>query len=194
MGWLESPALSRARLRRETFHMLRHSCASAMISEGAPTTEIPHRLGHAGPAITFKFYSHFFKDTEGQSADDIAHLIFNGDGHLGETRKKWALSWHSNRYSVCADRRKSLINKAWRRKGPGGPTGLQNACATFSCVMLGHVAREIAIFSRFEVTVDDAVEVGSGHSVGTQRQSASTPIQAVVESFRQLETRIAFLA
>jgi hypothetical protein len=26
----------------------------------------------------------------------------------------------------CADRGKYLMNKGWRRKGPGGPTGLQN--------------------------------------------------------------------
>ena len=32
-------------------------------------------------------------------------------------------------------RRKYLINKAWKRTGPGGPTGLQNAFARFSCVM-----------------------------------------------------------
>jgi hypothetical protein len=35
----------------------------------------------------------------------------------------------------CAKRRRYLINKGWRRKGPGGPTGLQNAFARFSCVM-----------------------------------------------------------
>src|SRR5262249_22711356 len=43
-------ALSRARLRRVTFHTLRHSCASAMIAAGAPVTEVQHRLGHANPA------------------------------------------------------------------------------------------------------------------------------------------------
>src|SRR6202165_2312050 len=38
------PALSRARLRRVTFHSLRHSCASAMIAIFAPITEGQHRL------------------------------------------------------------------------------------------------------------------------------------------------------
>src|SRR5208282_2300538 len=40
------PTLARARLRRVTFHTLRHSCASAMIAAGAPVTEVQHRLGH----------------------------------------------------------------------------------------------------------------------------------------------------
>ena len=128
------PTLARARLRRVTFHTLRHSCASAMIAAGAPITEVQHRLGHANPAITLQVYSHFFKHTEGNTADEMANVILNGGGPIGETRKKWALSGHSGRSSGCANRRKSLINKAWRRKGPGGPTGLQNTFARFSCV------------------------------------------------------------
>jgi hypothetical protein len=35
----------------------------------------------------------------------------------------------------CAKRLKSLIDETWRREGPGGSTGLQNACAGFSRVM-----------------------------------------------------------
>jgi integrase len=38
------PTLARARLRRVTFHTLRHSSASAMIAAGAPVTEVQHRL------------------------------------------------------------------------------------------------------------------------------------------------------
>jgi integrase len=81
------PALSRARLRRVTFHTLRHSCASAMIASGAPITEVQHRLGHANPAITLQVYSHFFKHTEGSAADDMANAILNGSGHLGKLEK-----------------------------------------------------------------------------------------------------------
>jgi integrase len=81
------PALSRARLRRVTFHTLRHSCASAMIAGGAPITEVQHRLGHANPAITLQVYSHFFKHTEGTTADEMANLILNGSGHFGKLDK-----------------------------------------------------------------------------------------------------------
>jgi integrase len=81
------PALARARLRRVTFHTLRHSCASAMIAGGAPITEVQHRLGHANPAITLQVYSHFFKHTEGSTADEMADMILNVSGHLGKLEK-----------------------------------------------------------------------------------------------------------
>src|ERR1700730_6065262 len=81
------PALNRARLRRVTFHTLRHSCASAMIAAGAPVTEVQHRLGHANPAITLQVYSHFFKQTEGSTADEMANVILNGGKHLGNLEK-----------------------------------------------------------------------------------------------------------
>jgi integrase len=81
------PALSRARIRRVTFHTLRHSCASAMIAGGAPITEVQHRLGHANPAITLQVYSHFFKHTEGSTADEMAILILNGGESLGKLEK-----------------------------------------------------------------------------------------------------------
>jgi integrase len=125
------PALSRARLRRVTFHTLRHSCASAMIAGGAPITEVQHRLGHANPAITLQVYSHFFEHTEGTTADEMANVILNSGSSLGKLEK----SGHSSRSRGCAKRWKCLINKAWRRTGPGGPTGLQNACARRSSVL-----------------------------------------------------------
>ena len=81
------PALSKARLRRVTFHTLRHSCASAMIAGGAPITEVQHSLGHANPAITFQVYSHFFKHTEGTTADEMANVILSDDGRLGKLEK-----------------------------------------------------------------------------------------------------------
>src|SRR5258708_3819717 len=71
------PALSRAKLRRVTFHTLRHSCASAMIAGGAPITEVQHRLGHANPAITLLVYSHFLKHAESDVADRLADEILN---------------------------------------------------------------------------------------------------------------------
>ena len=65
------PALRRARLRRVTFHSLRHSCASAMIANGATITEVQNQLGHASPAITLGVYSHWFKNAEsGASTTD----------------------------------------------------------------------------------------------------------------------------
>src|SRR5208337_1697543 len=81
------PALSRARLRRVTFHTLRHSCASAMIAAGAPITEVQHRLGHANPAITLQVYSHFFTQTESAAADRLADFVLRNLGSATESEK-----------------------------------------------------------------------------------------------------------
>jgi hypothetical protein len=70
-------ALSRAKLRRVTFHTPRQSCASAMIASGAPITEVQHRLGHAYPAITLLVYSHFLKHAESDVADRLADELLN---------------------------------------------------------------------------------------------------------------------
>jgi hypothetical protein len=58
-----------------------------MIAGGAPITEVQHRLGHANPAITLQVYSHFFKHTEGSTADEMANAILNGNGSLGKLEK-----------------------------------------------------------------------------------------------------------
>ena len=58
-----------------------------MIAGGAPITEVQHRLGHANPAITLQVYSHFFKHTEGTTADEMANLILNGNGRLEKLEK-----------------------------------------------------------------------------------------------------------
>lgn len=68
-------ALSQARIRRVTFHSLRHSCASAMLAAGAPITEVQHRLGHASPAIKLHVYAHFLTQAESGAADKIAAII-----------------------------------------------------------------------------------------------------------------------
>jgi integrase len=72
------PTLVRARLRRVTFHALRHSCASAMIAAGAPVTEVQHRLGHANPAITLQIYTHFVRHSESDAADRLANDVLSG--------------------------------------------------------------------------------------------------------------------
>jgi Phage integrase family len=70
-----------------TCHTLRCNCALAMITAGAPITEVQHRLGHANPAITLQVYSHFFRHTEGSTADEMANVILNGNGHVGKLEK-----------------------------------------------------------------------------------------------------------
>jgi integrase len=93
------PALARARLRRVTFHSLRHSCASAMIAAGAAITEVQNQLGHSNPSITLGIYSHWFKNAKGCGA--VERLAKMALGTLNpETPPEWAVSGHSNGQDV----------------------------------------------------------------------------------------------
>jgi integrase len=53
-------AAARARLQGVTFHVLRHTFASILISQGRDPVFAARQLGHANPAITLKVYAHLF--------------------------------------------------------------------------------------------------------------------------------------
>jgi integrase len=90
------PALARARLRRVTFHSLRHSCASAMIAAGAPVTEVQHHLGHANPSITLAVYSHWFKNADsGGAVNQLAAAVLGMPSPAPAGLPDWAISGHS---------------------------------------------------------------------------------------------------
>ncbi len=135
-----------------------------MIAAGAPIVEVQQRLGHANPAITLQIYAHLLKPTESAVADRLADFVLQNPGSPTEIGN----CGHSRWQSGCGDPSKCLINKAWRRKRPGGLTGLQNASRGFSYVVSGYAVSKIAPFSAVEITLGYAVEAGSGHSVGTR--------------------------
>ena len=58
--------------------------------------------------------------------DRGAYLRCREYGAFKRNQKLWALCGHSAATDGCANRCKCLINKGWRRKRPGGLTGLQN--------------------------------------------------------------------
>ncbi len=53
-------AAHRAGLEGVTFHVLRHTFASILISQGHDPVFAARQLGHANPAITLKVYAHLF--------------------------------------------------------------------------------------------------------------------------------------
>jgi len=89
-------ALRRAGLRRVNMHSLRHSFASALIMGGAAVTEVQSLLGHASPAITLRIYSHWFKTVDSGAVGRLSQAILGNAGTPLETKKKWAISGHSN--------------------------------------------------------------------------------------------------
>lgn len=59
------------KLPKVTFHALRHSHASALISAGLDVVSVSRRLGHASPALTLNVYAHLFRDSDDRAAEAI---------------------------------------------------------------------------------------------------------------------------
>ena len=49
-----------AKIRRVRFHDLRHSYASLLGEQGAPSKYVQEQLGHASIQVTMDIYSHLF--------------------------------------------------------------------------------------------------------------------------------------
>ena len=60
-------------LKRISFHGLRHTSASLLISEGIQHQIISRRMGHSSVSVTDKVYSHFFDE----EFKDVANKINN---------------------------------------------------------------------------------------------------------------------
>lgn len=74
-------AATAAGLPRATFHMLRHTHASQLLSAGEPVTSVSRRLGHKNPAITLQVYSHVLEGMDDAAAvktDQIMNAILYG--------------------------------------------------------------------------------------------------------------------
>ena len=63
--------LKRHNLPKITFHQLRHTNASLLISEGEDIVTVSGRLGHADKNITLNIYSHLIKSREAQVANKM---------------------------------------------------------------------------------------------------------------------------
>jgi len=58
-----------------TFHHMRHSHATILLSNGANINEVAERLGHADPTITLAVYGHVLPGRHQQLAEHFASLI-----------------------------------------------------------------------------------------------------------------------
>ena len=57
-----APALAKAEIQDFTFHELRHTAVSHLITSGANILTISKIAGHANPSITLNVYSHLLPD------------------------------------------------------------------------------------------------------------------------------------
>ena len=69
--------LERHNLPRITFHQLRHTNASLLISAGEDIVTVSTRLGHADKNITLNTYSHIIKNRDIQIANRMDEFFTN---------------------------------------------------------------------------------------------------------------------
>lgn len=57
------------------FHALRHAHASALIADDLDPVTVAHRLGHSGPDITLRIYSHLWRKKDSAAAAAIGKVL-----------------------------------------------------------------------------------------------------------------------
>lgn len=72
-------AVRNRKLSQVTFHALRHTHASALISAGLDVVSVGNRLGHASPALTLNIYAHLFNNKDDEAAAAIDAVMQDGN-------------------------------------------------------------------------------------------------------------------
>ena len=73
--WYIHAATKELEIKNVTFHALRHSHASYLISRGVAIQYVSERLGHADVSITQQVYSHLLKSLRDQEEDKTISLL-----------------------------------------------------------------------------------------------------------------------
>ena len=72
--------LEEAGLPRQTFHELRHGCASLLLALGVQPRVVMETLGHSGSAITTEVYSHVTAALQREAADRMDEFLIDMNG------------------------------------------------------------------------------------------------------------------
>lgn len=67
--------IRKAGIKNGSFHTLRHSHASYLLSHGIPLPAVSARLGHADPNVTARIYAHALPADDQRSADTWDAII-----------------------------------------------------------------------------------------------------------------------
>ena len=65
----------KAGVRRITFHGLRHTCATLLLTAGVPVHVVAQRLGHADVAMTMRVYAHVLPSAQLDAASKLAAVL-----------------------------------------------------------------------------------------------------------------------
>jgi integrase len=69
------PILEQAELPPVTFHALRHTCASLLLSQGANVKQIQELLGHSSSRVTLDVYAHLMPTMQREAMDKLDRLL-----------------------------------------------------------------------------------------------------------------------
>ena len=72
-----------------SFHDLRHSAATLLLSEGIRPKIVLERLGHSRVAITLDLYSHVTPTMQHQAVEAMDKLLALGPSSFQIESKKW---------------------------------------------------------------------------------------------------------
>jgi integrase len=78
MSRIFRPAVKDLRMEGVTFHTLRHTAASLLISQGTPITTVSGILGHASTQMTLDVYGHLYEDDAMTYMDRLGEKLFAG--------------------------------------------------------------------------------------------------------------------
>ena len=76
--WFKS-FLERKNLSPITFHGLRHTHATLLISQGLDVRTVSNRLGHAQTSTTLNIYAHSFAKMDREASDKLDNLLYRED-------------------------------------------------------------------------------------------------------------------
>lgn len=71
------PPVERTGMTEVSFHTLRHTTASFLISQRKPITAVAGILGHASTQMTLDVYGHLYEDDVAKYVDRLGDLLFN---------------------------------------------------------------------------------------------------------------------
>jgi integrase len=67
--------ITAAKVKKITFHGMRHTCATLLLQAGEPVHVVSKRLGHARVEITLNTYAHALPDMQRQAATTMGVLL-----------------------------------------------------------------------------------------------------------------------
>lgn len=78
MNRIFRPAMRSLGMEGVSFHTLRHTAASLLISQGTPITTVSGILGHASTQMTLDVYGHLYEDDAMTYMDRLGEKLFTG--------------------------------------------------------------------------------------------------------------------